>query len=552
MKRREFIVTAASCAAASAAGNSPEPLGKLDPLWRYSAALGPYLETGIGLTEVPGFLLEGDFPYRKRPFAKEVLFADHLSAVRLLGGYLMKGVPEESLRERDLAWRDSADKIRYRMELLRPRRQPYLDHGYREFTLVLDNVPYCFPKEPAVKGLGQYRPPADPAEWKDFIRELAREIVNIFSPDGAARQRFRVGTENNGRERFDGTHQQYVRHYQDTAAAILEVIPKARIGFFNISGVSVKSISQLDNVNAFALAEHCYSPDPRQRTPVDFIAFSRYYAPNEDPGQHGRTCRTVWDEFGRRIPALKNVSREVHEFGVATWNMAKAGEIERAEPGALGAAQCFQMVFRLREAGVDRLWHWGLLDTAIRDRHGVQRYFPTGQAWVYTVMEYMTGADAYLFPIENQAGPGIQRLAAGSFKKDSALLMVSAYHPDGAMHPPETIEFRVPPALLEGTRRQPRIARLNAQDCVHSLVRGDLAKSGLLRDEYRRNPRFLGNVREMAASRAGEVLAAENEPAYLAAWKRSLTLQPITPADGTVTGLFRLRIAPPEVIAIVI
>lgn len=522
-------------------------LGKLDPFWRFSAALGPYLETGQGLMEVPGYLMSGDFPYRKRPFPQEVLFADRLSVVRLLGGYLKKGVPEESLREQDLAWRDESGKIRYRMHLLKPRLQPYLDQGYREFTLVLDNVPYCFPAEPAAKGLGQFRPPRDPAEWKDFIREFAWEVVRIFGAEEAAKLRFRVGTENNGRERFDGTYQRFVRHYEDSAAAVLEIIPQAGFSFYNISGVSVKGIPA-QNINSFALAEHCFAGG-KQHVPVDFIAFSRYYSPNEDPEWHGQTCRAVWDEFGKRVPALKNVSREVQEFGTATWNMKKIGEIERTEPGAMGAAQLVQMIFRLREAGIRRLWHWGLLDTAIRDHKGVQRFFPTGQAWVYSILECMAGGEAFLAPIANRAD-GIKRLAVGSMKDDSAILMLSAYHPDGAARPAETIEFRMPGEAPK-TSRVPRIVRLNASNCVHSLVREDLAAAGLLGADYVRSPRFLGNVREMAASRAGEVLAAGNEARYIETWTKSLTLRPLTPEDGTIEGpVLRLKIAPPEVVAV--
>lgn len=105
------------------------PLGKLDRFWRYSAALGPYLEIGDGLMDVPEYMMAGDFPYRKRPFPKEVLFADQLSIMRLLGGYLIPGESEKELAERDLAWRDDEGRIRYRMDLLKPRLQPYIENG---------------------------------------------------------------------------------------------------------------------------------------------------------------------------------------------------------------------------------------------------------------------------------------------------------------------------------------------------------------------------------------------------------------------------------------
>jgi hypothetical protein len=492
--------------------------------------------------EVPQYLKLGDFPYRKRAFAQEVLFADQLSIVRLLGGYLIAGESEKDLAERDLAWRDDKGRIQYRMQLLKPRLQPYIENGYSELTLVLDNVPYCFPAEPKAVGLGQFMPPRDPAEWKAFIVEVARSILDLFGPEGAAKLRFRVGTENDSTDRWGGSQQQYIQHYQDSVAAVLEVIPKARISFYNISGVSVQDIPY-ENVNALALAEYCHQEVPHTR--IDFIAFSRYYWQQDDPEQNASQCGAVWQKFAQLVPALKNVPREIPEFGTATWEQTAHGQPARSEPGALGAAQLVQMTFRLRQAGTDCLWHWSPLDTEIRDANGQLRSFPTGQAWVYLVLEQMAGGEAFLFPIANRAD-GVRRLAVGSFQRDAAILLASAYHPAGAMGPPETIELQLP---VSGMSRAPRIARLNSSNCVHSLVRSDLAASNLLAEAFVRNWRFLGYVREMETSPAGEVLAAKNEPKYVAAWTDSLTLRPMTPQDGTVDGnVCRLRIATPEVV----
>jgi hypothetical protein len=136
----------------------------------------------------------------------------------------------------------------------------------------------------------------------------------------------------------------------------------------------------------------------------------------------------VWEKFVQLVPALKNVSCEIQEFGTATWEQTAHGQPARSEPGALGAAQMMQMTFRLRQAGANRLWHWSPLDTEIRDVKGRLRSLPTGQAWVYLVLEQMAGGETFLFPIATR-GDGVKRLAAGSLKGDSWILMASAYHP---------------------------------------------------------------------------------------------------------------------------
>lgn len=525
------------------------PLGKLDRFWRFSAALGPYLETGNGLIDVPQYLLGGDFPYRKRPFPKEVLFADQLTIVRLLGGYLKPGLTEEELRALDLAYRANDGSIQYRMELLRARLQPYLENGYRDLTLVLDNVPYCFPAEPKTAGFGQIEPPSDPAEWKAFVREVVGEVVKIVGPEGASRLRFRIGTENNERDRFDGSQAQYERHYDDSTAAIREAISGAPVSFYNISKVNVRSIPS-QNVNSFALAQHCFSKTPR--SPIDFVAFSRYYWQQDDPEQAGRQCGEVWDAFGNLVPELSTSSREIQEFGTATWQMTSHGQVARAEPGALGAAQLLQMLFRLKQAKANRIWHWSVLDAQIRDSAGVQRSLPTGQAWIYSVLEYMAEGEAFLFQVPDR-GDGVRRLAVGSWHEGSAVLIFSAYHPDGATRTASTIELQIPANMFGADARGVRIARLNGSNCVHSLVRNDLLARNLLGGAFADSPAFLGNVREMAASREGENFVADNAQPYLNAWTRSLTLRPFSQEDGVIQGrVFGVRVAAPEVVVVVL
>jgi hypothetical protein len=128
--------------------------------------------------------------------------------------------------------------------------------------------------------------------------------------------------------------------------------------------------------------------------------------------------------------------------------------------------------------------------------------------------------------------------------------LASAYHPSGDSMPAKTIEFRIPASFM---RQTPRIARLNAADCVHSLIRNDLANANLLLPAFASNPRFLGYVREMEKSSEGEVLAWQNKSKYLEAWKNSLTLRPMTEQDGSIEGnICRLQMATPEVVALVL
>ncbi len=533
--------------------SDPVPLGKLDAFWRYSAVLGPFLEDGQGLLAIPDYVQRGDFPYRKRLFAKEVPFADHLSVVRLLGGYndgSDEGPPNAAVRQRDLAYRGTDGVIHYRLELLRPRLQPYLDCGYRDFTIVLDNVPWCFPEKPGINSnLGQSSPPHDPQQWRQFVKALCRQLALILGPDAAGHLRFRVGTENNSRARFDGTYAQYVEHYEASASAVREVLPGAKIGPFNISGVSVRGLEH-SNVNAFALAEHCAAA----RMPMDWVAYSRYYRPGDDPDRHAATCREVWEEFERRVPSLKGVSREIHEFGIAPWGEVAKGIFASREPGALGAALTCQMMWRLREAGITRLWHWGV-DDRFRGRRGELKRLFTSQAWLLCVMDRMAGGTACLFPPLEKSPSHTEYLAAGSFVPGRALLMLSAYNTDIAKHPRETVSFRISPEHCDLDIATVRFVHLTQQNSVYDGIRTQFAQADLLKADFVSRPDRLGSVREMGKGRAAEILAADHLEQYEQQWVDSLTLKPLTPEIGTVerdkSGItIRVHLTAPEVLVL--
>lgn len=543
-------------------GTHPVSLGKLEPFWRYSAALGPFLESGYPLVEIPDYMQRGDFPYRKRPYPLEVPFADHLSIVRLLGGCNSASGKEKAVKEAaadDLAYRDTNGKIRYRMELLRPRLQPYLDNGYTSLTLVLDNIPWCFPETPkSGSSLGQSSPPRDPVEWRDFITALCLELKNIMGPDAAKNLRFRVGTENNGTARFDGTQAQFERHYNDAAAAVQEVLPGAAFGPFNISGASVRAIDEKQNVNAFELARNCFAPgraaSPQNHVPFDWVAFSRYYRPGNDPDSSAQGCREIWNEFGRRQPLLKNVSREIHEFGIAPFGEVEKGQFASAEPGALGAALTAQMMWRLKEAGINRLWHW-LLQDKFRDRSNNLQTLFTSQAWILSIMEYMVGGDTWLFsPLETPPSHA-KYLMAGSFQNGGALLMISAYNTDISNHAGETVQFLLPPELLQISGKTARFVQLTRQTSIFDKIRLELETAGMLNLDFTSQSERLGSVREMVADRQGEQVIADLREDYIEQWVDSLTLKPLDPTIGKIennaTGtLVSVHLSAPEVLVI--
>jgi hypothetical protein len=535
-------------------------LGPLDPFWRYSAALGPFLEGGQALIEIPDYVCHGDFAYKKRPYPMEVPFADHLSLVRILGGYndgSAKGESDPAIRERDLAFRDAGGKIRYRMDLLKLCLQPYLDNGYTNLTIVMDNIPWCFPEQPATENLGQKSPPRDPQEWHDFTKAVCEELVHSLGYDSANHLRFRVGTENNGIARFSGSHEEFIRHYDATAAAVKSVLPDASVGPFNIGGANARGLEKA-NVRPFDLAAHCVNETNTFTrtvgTSFDWIAFSRYFSPGTDLAANARGAAAVWDEFERRVPQLKGISREIHEFGVAPFGEEKKGQFVSAECGALGAAATAQMMFRLREEGIDRLWHWGMADK-FRGRDNKLHSLFISSAWLLSVLEQASGGEAYLLNPEEESVAGANFTGLAITKPSGSIFIFSAYNKDTVANTPETVRFRIPTTAVNLLGRNLSFVVLNRSNSVHDQIRRDLEEAGLLADRFVARPDRLGNIREMGKGRPAEELVGDKLPEYYKVWERSLTLKPLTEDIGALTtdsemNEFTLCLTPPEVLVI--
>ncbi|MCP4786368.1 MAG: hypothetical protein GY878_22735 [Fuerstiella sp.] len=554
-------VAAQKSASKQRRGPAVKPLGKLDAFWRYAPALGPFHEGGQSMIEIPDYVTKGDFAYKKKPYDRETPFADHLTMVRFLGGFNDSKNP--ALRQLDLASRNSDGTIQYHWELIKPRLRPYLDSGYRDFTIVLDNVPWCFPAHPETENLGQKSPPRDSQEWHDFIVALCRELEKILGKDEANRLRFRVGTENNGRERFDGPHEEYVRHYMASAAAVKSVLPDAEIGPFNIAGVSIRGLDELHNVRAYDLVNSCLKKtnpfSGKVGTPVDFIAYSRYYQADDDITADAHQAGDAWKEFEKRFPQVKGISREIHEFGIAPFGNKARGDFVSQEPGALGAAATALMMFRLREEGVNRIFHWGVTDP-FRDGKNVLHNVFTGYGWLLSVLERGVGGESYVIHPISQSAAGAEYPVLVSVKPDETLFVFTAYNQNTANHTTEDTVFRIPKTVIDLEGKSIQCVVLDRGTSVHDRIRKDLADAGLLTARFVERPDRNGGIREIGKGGQGgpcEKFVGERLETYHQAWQDSLTLRPMPESMGSVTILSRtqevkLRLAAPQLVVLVV
>ena len=581
---RGFLM-AIACAAGAAEAVAPKPLGELTRFWRYRPVVDRWLVNRLGFATVPAYLSDPalSFPYRCRPAAEEIPFADHVTVVRLLGGWSPawkngERTAETPIEAYDLAYRDAEGAIRYRWHLLGPRLDPYAEAGYG-LTIVLDNTPWCFPEEPDGRAMGQAAPPADFGEWGTFVQALCEQLVTRYGFEKANGWRFRMGTECQGTERFSGTQEQFHRLYDTSASAVRRVLPGAAFGPFNLAGEADEG-----NVRFYQLAAHragAWSPASDSAGPAfDFAPVSIYTAPSV----HGGRLRTtdpefkaglkvaVWEGVAERFAQLGPFSREVHEFGILRNEFRVGG----GEPGARGAAWTFHMMASLLKGGLDRMWHWTVMETVnVRERHKLLM----GTGWLLSILEHAAGGDVYALEPEfetcareGEMSPDLQAIAeferprsletpGAQFVKSLAVvhpertfLITSVYNEDRFVTRPLEIRLTPPADLLPETGPyRVRQTALTRRGSVYYRIRQDLQSAGRLTEEIAAVPGLLSRVKAMGGRAAWETVD-EHWNRYETVIRDSLTLKPY---GGTVerdreTVGFRFRAGTPSVTVLVV
>ena len=101
------------------------------------------------------------------------------------------------------------------------------------------------------------------------------ELIRIYGYEIVKNFRFRLGTENQSRHRFNGTHDDYVKLYISTQKAIHKVLPNAKIGPFNHGGQKIQLAKNNVNMKKFMML--MAKESNASKINVDFLPVSTYY-----------------------------------------------------------------------------------------------------------------------------------------------------------------------------------------------------------------------------------------------------------------------------------
>lgn len=551
--RKIIILLTLTITSLSFSQEQPKSLGELQPFWRNHPVLGPHLQTGLWVDKVPDYFLDTDFAYKKRPFEKEVLFADHLSVVRLMGGTFtypgfkvskkagmnqdgsMKKAKFDAndsasiaiLSQYDFVYRKDNGSLGFRPEIIEQRLAPYTSIGYTSFTIVLDCIPWALRKNPVIGSFGQVGPADNSEEWYQTVAELCKTLKGILGKKNANNLRFRIGTEMNGHERFGGTEAEFIIHYDYAAAAIADVLPKSNLGLYNISAASINTISKAHNVNAFNVLEHAAtgknSKTGKPNTASPFVAASRYYCEKVDLNRIITGIDAVWDYVEDSVPGNTKFSREIHEFGgIGDWSAKPRTQ----NPGAFGNAMNLQVVMNLHSNGLDKLFLWNMLDKAPGSIEKDQLRLPSSQLWGYQVLEYMQGGKAYqVIPQKEVSDPATYTSLVSVFSK-KAYVLISAFNPDRGANDKNSITLKIPKKDLKLKIKHIKIASITRENNMYDQLLIDTKKEGILNPKLKDQPFVIPNLKEFSNNRVKfNKMVKNNWDGYKSLWKDALTLK---------------------------
>ncbi len=512
-------------------------LGVTGGFYRNSQLQGHLVAHGLHLETVPDFWTTGsDFPYVKRDSAQEVFFVDHMSVTRFLGGFSQEWKHNDNqLPSNDLAYRDEDGTVRYRTELIGPRLQRYIDNGYTEFTIGIENVPWALSRDPAKAGdWGSSEPPADWEEWSAFVEAVCRGIKDACPEKVVRKLRFKIGNEFNAIEAFTGGFDDFMRYYWVSLAAIRKVFPEAPVMPGEFAG-TVGGSNGVDYAKVFKeLARGRDHTGKSVVRPVSSLVRSPHSFPaRRDIGPRERVQSAV-GSYRAILQGLPKAFRDGLSFEYSQYGVLGSALGQGiGDNGVRSASWQFQTMFRARAAGfLDRCWAWGKSEKVAIGADST--HFLNSIGWLYSVLDHVREDRAWLARPRQPSGSVRDVTAAIFTRPDRIVILLGSRSPQGDTSTgPEKVQLHLPrkdlPFLPQTTNA--RTVAFENENSVAGHWKRDLAATDNLKPEFAPPdvpPATLLQMTKDPLTARRMVLSRRAE--YEAVQQKSLILQPL-PAD---------------------
>ena len=524
--------------------------GQLQPFYRGTQLQAQGLASGYNLSVVPAEWTKPSrsFLYPKRPYDKEVLFADTLSIVRFSGGWspnIAWGENNGKIGVGDLAYIEN-DVLKFRLDKIKARLDPYVTRGYRDLIISLDNVPFdlAAPLDgttaPVMGYYGQQRPPRSAEEWRLFVAKMAEELKRLY-PDDAPRWKFRIGTETNCASTkptihtFRGSNLEFRDWYTNSDAALKSIFgSNVSVGPGEVGGAVNCGIAGSPESKELVDYKDLIGQCSTGSCNVSFLSSSSHAIPKRldtgalvgeiDPDSRVESTSLNFGALLAANPSLGSIDKYIFQYGVLQSELTndEKNNIFTNEPGGRGAAWTMHSMFEMQERiGLKGIWNWSASDSLSADKHLM---FGTG--WLYTILDNLVGG-------EMRTLPSVRDLADTRYKTIfvtkgiDTYLLVSAFNVNRDVTAITPVVVEIPNALLPSATELSGVSyvRLSEKTSVHYAIRNALAKKGWLRPDFVKNPNLLAPVGNMA-TKEGVTWVRDHYSDFAEIETRLLTLKP--------------------------
>ncbi len=309
-----------------------------------------------------------------------------------------------------------------------------IDLGYTP-RIVLDNVPTAMSPGAEMKKYGNTDPPADYGLWRQYVTALVETLVREFGAARAGAWRYRVGTEPDlFPNHWNGTREQYFRHYDVTVDAVTRVIPDADIGPGNILRPGGhKAKWGLDIIDHCARGTNNVTGGTGTR--MTYFAIS-FYGDVGRPLNLEESVRPARERLAR-YPELRGVPLDIQEFGILhDEHRKRLWGNDITEWGASWYAAVASDVYRL---GVAEVYEWSQSTAGL----------PHPRLQVLRMLEMM--ADGERLDVSSR-GTAEGRAGAIACAKDGRLYVLAYnHHPERNRAGRAALAVRIRGTQIEGT-----------------------------------------------------------------------------------------------------
>ncbi|MBC3758691.1 hypothetical protein H7U19_09775 [Hyunsoonleella sp. SJ7] len=232
----------------------------------------------------------------------------------------------------------------------------FMSTGFKP-RIVLSKVPWEMVENKVVNTYGNTSPPDNYDHWRQYVNAFLTALVNEFGINEVKTWRFRVSTEPNYTpNHWNGTMEDYFKHYDITVDEVLKVIPDAIIGPGNM--LTESSAAKFTT----ELIDHCATgtnyATGEMGTKMDFFSISYYERVSRNTVSLPDKIRQYRDKLNS-IPKFSDIPLDIQEFGVLRGDNNVRG-LSLSDATELGASWYATVADMVNEYRISEVYDWGM------------------------------------------------------------------------------------------------------------------------------------------------------------------------------------------------